>query len=143
MNRIFYSKVGWWYYALIAVMGGWMVYLFWVKEIMVAFIFMVITSFMIRMLTNMRYVITSDDMLVIEYGLLFLKPIQIPLLDIVRIERRFNPISSPALSLDRIEVYFRTGKLVTSVCISPQNQEDMVKALQKRNGQISYIENRK
>ena len=53
-------------------MGGWMVYLFWIKEIIVAFIFMAITSFMIRMLTSMRYVVTSDDMLVIEYGLQFL-----------------------------------------------------------------------
>ena len=87
MNRIFYSKVDWWYYVLIAVMGGWMVYLFWIKEIIVAFIFMAITSFMIRMLTSMRYVVTFDDMLVIEYGLQFLKPAQIPLSDIVRIER--------------------------------------------------------
>ena len=93
MNRIFYSKVDGWYYVLIAFMGGWMVYLFWIKEIIVAFIFMAITSFMIRMLTSMRYIITSDDMLVIEYGLQFLKPIQIPVSDIVRIERRFNPIS--------------------------------------------------
>lgn len=143
MNRIFYSKVDWWYYVLIAVMGGWMVYLFWIKEIIVAFIFMVITSFMIRMLTSMRYIVTSDDMLVIEYGLQFLKPVRIPLSDIVRIERKFNPISSPALSLDRIEVYFRKGKLVVSVCISPKNREDMVRMLQKRNGQISYIDNRK
>lgn len=143
MNRIFYSKVDWWYYVLIAVMGGWMVYLFWIKEIIVAFIFMAITSFMIRMLTSMRYVVTSDDMLVIEYGLQFLKPVRIPLSDIVRIERKFNPISSPALSLDRIEVYFRKGKLVVSVCISPKNREDMVRVLQKRNGQISYIDNRK
>ena len=143
MNRIFYSKVDWWYYVLIAVMGGWMVYLFWIKEIIVAFIFMAITSFMIRMLTSMRYVVTSDDMLVIEYGLQFLKPVRIPLSDIVRIERKFNPISSPALSLDRIEVYFRKDKLVVSVCISPKNREDMVRMLQKRNGQISYIDNRK
>lgn len=143
MNRIFYSKVDWWYYVLIAVMGGWMVYLFWIKEIIVAFIFMAITSFMIRMLTSMRYVVTSDDMLVIEYGLQFLKPVRIPLSDIVRIERKFNPISSPALSLDRIEVYFRKDKLVVSVCISPKNREDMVRVLQKRNGQISYIDNRK
>ena len=143
MNRIFYSKVDWWYYVLIAVMGGWMVYLFWIKEIIVAFIFMAITSFMIRMLTSIRYIVTSDDMLVIEYGLQFLKPIRIPLSDIVRIERKFNPISSPALSLDRIEVYFRKGKLVVSVCISPKNREDMVRMLQKRNGQISYIDNRK
>ncbi|MBE6272631.1 MAG: hypothetical protein E7097_01900 [Bacteroides sp.] len=143
MNRIFYSKVDWWYYVLIAVMGGWMVYLFWIKEIIVAFIFMAITSFMIRMLTSMRYIVTSDDMLVIEYGLQFLKPVRIPLSDIVRIERKFNPISSPALSLDRIEVYFRKGKWVVSVCISPKNREDMVRMLQKRNGQISYIDNRK
>ena len=143
MNRIFYSKVDWWYYVLIAVMGGWMVYLFWIKEIIVAFIFMAITSFMIRMLTSMRYVVTSDDMLVIEYGLQFLKPARIPLSDIVRIERKCNPISSPALSLDRIEVYFRKGKWVVSVCISPKNREDMVRVLQKRNGQISYIDNRK
>lgn len=143
MNRIFYSKVDWWYYVLIAVMGGWMVYLFWIKEIIVAFIFMAITSFMIRMLTSIRYIVTSDDMLVIESGLQFLKPVRIPLSDIVRIERKFNPISSPALSLDRIEVYFRKGKLVVSVCISPKNREDMVRMLQKRNGQISYIDNRK
>ena len=143
MNRIFYSKVDWWYYVLIAVMGGWMVYLFWIKEIIVAFIFMAITSFMIRMLTSIRYIVTSDDMLVIEYGLQFLKPVRIPLSDIVRIERKFNPISSPALSLDRIEVYFRKDKLVVSVCISPKNREDMVRMLQKRNGQISYIDNRK
>ena len=144
MNRIFYSKVGWWYYALIALMGGWMVYLFWVKEILVAFLFMAITSFMIKMLTGMRYIITSEDKLVIEYGLTFLKPIEIPLSDIVKIERKFNPLSSPALSMDRIEVYFRTTNTeMRSVCISPKNREEMIKVFQKRNGNISYKDNRK
>lgn len=144
MNRIFYFKVDWWYYALIVLMGGLMVYQFWVKEILVAFLFMAITSFMIRMLTGMRYVVTSDDKLVIEYGLTFLKPIEIPVSEIIRIERKFNPLSSPALSMDRIEVYFRTDNAGTnSVCISPKNREEMVKVLQKRNGNISYKDNRK
>lgn len=144
MNRIFYSKVDWWYYALIALVGGTMIYLFWVKEILLAFLFMAITSFKIRTLTGMRYVVTSDDKLVIEFGLPFLKPIEIPVSDIVRIERKFKLFSTPALSSDVIEVYcLSTQSKMNSVCISPKNREEMVKALQKRNGNISYKDNRK
>lgn len=146
MNRIFYSEVGWWYYALILFMGGWMIYLFWIKEIIIAFLFMAITSFMIRLLTGMRYVITSEDKLRIEYGLPFLKPIEMPVSDIVRIERKFNPVSSPALSMDRIEISCRNTNLGMggkSVCISPKNRDEMIRVLRKRNGDIVYKDYRK
>lgn len=45
-------------------------------------------------------------------------------------------LSSPALSLDRLEVFYNK---FDSVIISPQNKEDFIVALQNINPAIEYI----
>ena len=67
-----------------------------------------------------KYIIT-DKVLCIQVG--FLVNIQIPLRDIKCIVRTNNPISYTALSLDRIEIFYRKS---TRIIISPQNRSMFV-----------------
>lgn len=57
----------------------------------------------------------------------------IPVYEIKSIRRTFNPLSSPALSLDRLEIQYGNGKMVL---ISPENREKFLEALKKLNPSI-------
>ncbi len=136
MNRIFYSKVGWWYYVTIALMGGLMVYGFWVVDFITAFMGMASTWLVIQILTHLRYIITADDMLIIEMGRPF-PPVRIAVKDIIAVKRSRSLLSSPALSLDRVKITYRTPKgTENSICISPLKREEMMQVLKKRHPQI-------
>jgi hypothetical protein len=65
-----------------------------------------------------RYEITERDLLV-RSGLMRWK---IPLTDIQEIHPTESPVSSPAWSLDRLQVRFLRGGLEQSLCISPMDQ---------------------
>ncbi|MFL9708888.1 PH domain-containing protein, partial [Aeromonas veronii] len=51
----------------------------------------------------------------------------VPLREIVNITPTNNPLSSPALSLDRLRIEYGRGK---SVMISPRNKEEFVRNLE-------------
>ncbi len=138
MNRIFYSKVDWWYYLGIALMGVLMIYGFWVTDFKYALIGMVSTWWLIQSLTHMKYTITADNKLIIEVGRPF-PPKQIPLDAILEVRRPRSMFcaSSAALSHDTIEVVYRSfngGK--NYICLSPLKREEMMQVLKKRNPQI-------
>ncbi len=136
MNRIFYSKVDWWYYVVIALCGWVMVDGFWVVDFIAAFMGMVTTWLTIQILTHMRYIITSDDMLIIEMGRPF-PPVKIAITDIIAVKRSRSLLSSPALSLDRVKITYRSPKgAKKDICISPLKREEMMQVLKKRNPQI-------
>lgn len=54
--------------------------------------------------------------------------------DITRIEPTHNPLSSPALSLDRLKIYYmKDGKMAT-VMISPKDKESFLNTLNNSSG---------
>jgi len=52
--------------------------------------------------------------------------------DITQIESTHNPLSSPALSLDRIKIYYMKNGEIASVMISPKDKEGFFQAINKR-----------
>ena len=60
----------------------------------------------------------------------------IPVYEIKSIRRTFNPLSSPALSLDRLEIQYGNGKMVL---ISPENREKFLEELKKMNPSIIIV----
>lgn len=80
----------------------------------------------ISLLVSTKYTITSDA-LWIRSGIF---KWQIPLRDINTVVATRNPLSSPALSLDRIRIDYGKGK---SVMISPLNKDAFILELQSRD----------
>ncbi|QXA08459.1 PH domain-containing protein [Acinetobacter pittii] len=75
------------------------------------------------------YYVVENNTLVIK-SLVFRWKININ--DITQIEPTHNPLSSPALSLDRLKIYYMKNGEVTSVMISPKDKETFLQAINKR-----------
>ena len=130
-EKRFYSKVDLWLlvvlvlvlviqaYALFSVLIGnapWSA-----KSIMIAttvLVFLLVGS----MLARTHYTI-SDGLLTIVCGPIFRK---IKIAEITSIKETRNPLSSPALSLDRLRIRYGKSR---SVMISPADKRDFLKAL--------------
>jgi hypothetical protein len=128
--QVFRSKVDRW--LLLVVAGGLMV--MWLAPIrrlwagrpvdaLDAIIPMLVTAFMVWIFRTTSYVITGD-VLVVRAG-----PVRrtIPLREVQRLRATHNPLSSPALSLDRIEVTY--GARPRRVLISPEDKRGFVTAV--------------
>jgi len=75
------------------------------------------------------YYVVEDNTLVIK-SLVFRWKININ--DITQIEPTHNPLSSPALSLDRLKIYYMKNEKIATVMISPKNKEAFLQAINKR-----------
>ncbi|MDC6354793.1 MULTISPECIES: PH domain-containing protein [Robiginitalea] len=85
--------------------------------------------FIVVVLAGTRYAITGDSL---HIHVIFLVNIHIPVVDIHRIERSYNPIASPAGSLKRLAVHYGER----STLISPKNEADFIRTLKSLNPQI-------
>lgn len=83
---------------------------------------------------NTCYSLNNDDILNIRCG--FFMNTNIPIASIKKIEPTHTILSAPALSFDRIELFY--GKY-DSVVISPVNQADFIAELKNINPAIEYI----
>ena len=83
------------------------------------------TAFLAWIFTGTYYVITSES-LIVRAG-----PLRhtVPLRSVQRLRATRNPLSAPALSLDRIEVTYGAKR----VLISPQDKRGFVRAVQARS----------
>lgn len=86
--------------------------------------------FMVHMFLTTNYTI-DNEMLIVKCGFFFSKTI--PIHEITKISETNNPISSPAISLDRIEI--RCGKF-DSVIISPKQKVEFINHLKSINPNI-------
>lgn len=75
------------------------------------------------------YYLLENNTLIIK-SLVFRWKINID--DITQIEPTHNPLSSPALSLDRLKIYYMKNGEITSVMISPKDKERFFQAINKR-----------
>lgn len=134
MDRTFQSKIGGWYWLLIALSAIILFFFFWVHQVLVALIVALAVIFEIEMLVHTRYVIT-DRVLRIETGR-FIRGARIPLDQIVSLCEEQSMHPAPALSFKRISVVYRAKGKRHTISISPANQPDFVKCLAKRNPAI-------
>lgn len=70
------------------------------------------------LLVPMRYVLGENELL-IQSGLLRWR---VPLAEIRSVRPTSNPLSSPAWSLDRLEIEYRAGGGMRTIMISPEQQ---------------------
>ncbi|GGH02123.1 PH domain-containing protein [Mucilaginibacter phyllosphaerae] len=83
---------------------------------------------------NTHYTIYTDGTLSIKCG--FFVNLAIPVADIKKIAPTNSILSAPALSLDRLELFYGQHD---SVVISPVNKDDFIAELQNINPAIGYI----
>lgn len=81
--------------------------------------------FIVDMFTKTYYVLTERE-LIIKCGFAFKKVLQIN--DIRKISETSDLISSPALSIDRLEIFFNK---FDSVLISPKEKYEFIEALKR------------
>lgn len=134
--RTFHSKVGWWYWGIIALFSIGLFWTFWVHLLPLTLVFAIVLILCIDVLIHTQYIITEEGRLCIEGGRFLKKKCSIEVSQILRIERSGSWESSPALSVQRLKLIYRKGKMNAYILLSPQNEEAFVRALLKWNESI-------
>lgn len=125
------SKVDIWSISLmVASLGIPLVLSVWERDWWLLFIMVIATLFVANMFLATYYTIKGEN-LIIKSGILINKTIKIK--DIYKIEKTNSILSSPALSLDRIEIFYGNQN---SIIISPKEKSDFITELLKVNENI-------
>ena len=99
----------------------------WPAAVLVA----LVSFFLIYLYRVTRYELTGDNKLRIRIGFLYSKEIAVQ--TIRKIKPIRNILASPALSRDRLEIFFNRYE---SVMISPNQKSDFINQLKQRNPRI-------
>ena len=128
---IFKSKVDWWMAAIFLVVPISMIYGVITEPDAILMLF---TTIMIVLLVTLffgtKYVIEDRELIV--YGGIYKKTI--PIEQIRNLRPSKNPLSAPAMSIDRIEITYNTFSEV--ILVSPKDKEGFVKRLLEINPNI-------
>ncbi len=90
----------------------------------------VFNGFMLYLFFSIRYEIEGENLII--KSLFYTK--EIPIKEILSIERSYNPLSSPAAAIKRIEIVY--GDQKNYILISPQKELEFIKTLSKINPKI-------
>ncbi|OOQ61110.1 PH domain-containing protein [Mucilaginibacter pedocola] len=96
-------------------------------------ILIIMSALVLPMFFNTYYEISETGILKVKCGLLF--NLKIPIGSITRVENTNSILSAPALSMDRMEIFYNK---FDSVVISPADKAIFVTELQKINPGIKY-----
>lgn len=128
------SKIGLGLALFLAVVLGGTSILMIIKQIWPAVIIDLVTiAFVSHMFLTTYYIINGND-LIVKCGFLINMTIKID--SIKKIEETNNPLSSPAASLDRIEIDYNESD---SVMISPKDKMDFINQLLTINEKIEVV----
>lgn len=135
MDRIFKSKVDWWFHGVVLLLCVSCVILI-VRgaEIWAILVMFFCTYMSIHTLLNTWYKLTADGFLIVHCS--FFPEKRIAVSEITAVESSFLPVSSYALSLDRIIIW--KGNLQW-LLISPVNKQEFVNVLRRMNSNIKII----
>ena len=129
----FQSKKDWWAYPVfLGIIVAVFIPLFKDQDLTSLYIGVPVTGLLLWIWFTTYYVIERNSLVVRSA---FIHKI-IPVYEIKSIRRTFNPLSSPALSLDRLEIQYGNGKMVL---ISPENREKFLEELKKMNPSIIIV----
>lgn len=131
MEREYKSKIGWWYHLVIIIVVVGCVAAFLRSNIGAMAGMLMVALGVLHVFFNTYYRITEDEFLVAHCSIFPEKRIAIA--DIEYLESTVMPVSSYALSLDRLIVW-SDGK--PWMLISPDNRADFIKQLRKINPNI-------
>ena len=139
MNRTFQTKVGRWYWCVIALTSTLLFYLFWQHFIIAALVAMAAVVLLIEMLIHTQYVLTADDVLLIESGR-FVPNVKIAVRDIKSVRKvRSAALFQPALSFSRLELTYETAGKIQTAQVSPKNTDDFIRCLYRKNPSIQQL----
>lgn len=139
MNRTFQTKVGRWYWCVIALTSALLFYLFWQHFVIAALVAMAAVVLLIEMLIHTQYVLTADDVLLIESGR-FVPNVKIAVGDIKSVRKvRSAALFQPALSFSRLELTYETAGKIQSAQVSPKNTDDFIRYLCRKNPSIQQL----
>ncbi len=93
----------------------------------------VMSAMFLPVFFNTYYAISNTGMLRVKCGMFFNTKVAIS--SIIKVENTRTVLSAPALSTDRIEIFYNK---FDSVVISPENKAAFVAELQKINPDIRY-----
>ncbi len=102
-----------------------------------ALIVLLILSILIYTFLSIHYKIEQENLIV---KCAFLTNVMIDINSIRKIVETYNPISSPAASMDRIEIFYNK---YDSVLISPKKKTEFIEAILKINPNIEIIYRKK
>ncbi|MHB8974873.1 MAG: PH domain-containing protein [Pirellulaceae bacterium] len=148
MDKVYRSKIDWWLWLVISV--GVIVILARfvgllvnppqedVPAVWITLAMLLLAAFMAWILFSVRYTVTATDLLVRAAFFRW----RIPLEQIIEVYPTHNPLSSPALSLNRLRVnYKRPSGRTWWVMISPKEKQQFLNDLAKAAG-LKKVENR-
>ena len=132
IDRVFKSKVGWWYHLALFILIACTVLTFVKGQSVIAMIVLLLMCMLtIHMLLTTWYKITASGELIAHCSIFPEK--RIPIKEITAIEATVMPVSSYALSLDRIIIYKGEAQWLL---ISPVNKKEFVRLLRQFNPEI-------
>lgn len=131
MDREFKSKVGWWYHLIILLVIVGSIKAFLSTNMWMMVIMLIVALLVLHVFFNTFYRVTTDGFLIVHCSIFPEKKIAIA--DIDALEQTAMPVSSYALSLDRLIVW-KKGQ--PWMLISPKNQHEFVKLLKTINPDI-------
>ena len=124
MDRVFKSKIGWWYHLLIIVLAILCVVSVLHQNVAAIVSTLVASALTLHVFFNTYYVVTTDGMLLLRCG--FFPKKEIAIADIEALQPSILPVFSYSLSLDRIVIW---------------NEKEFVKLLKKFNPDIEIKRN--
>jgi len=128
------SAISWWLFGPIILMIMVFGYFKFLEESNSIWISLGVLLFIASFLINTKYTIYSDGTLKVISG--FTPFPKINLHDVTAVVYTRNPISSPALSLNRLAIYKGNSLLII---ISPQNREAFIEEMKKFNASLSVV----
>lgn len=132
MNREFKSKVGWYYHLILLIMAGSTILAFVTGKSPVAMIILLLSTLLcIHILLSTWYRITADGYLIAHCSIFPEKKVKIE--EITAVETTVLPVSSYALSLDRLIIYRNDQQWLL---ISPTDKKEFLRCLRKFNPEI-------
>lgn len=131
MDREYKSKVGWWYHLLILLLVAGCVKVFLGTSIPAMAGMLLISLLTLHIFFNTYYRITADGLLIAHCSIFPEK--KIPVAEIEALESSVMPVSSYALSLDRLMIWSH-GKIW--MLVSPRNKAGFIKQLREINPNI-------
>lgn len=134
MGREFRSAVGWWYYLTMAIVIAGCVYVCLQTDVVAIVATLLAAALVVHVYLNTWYRITEEGVLIAHCSIFPEKKIAIA--DIQALEPTMMPMSSYALSLDRIMIYVDNKPWIM---VSPQNKNEFVKVLRSINPQIKIM----
>lgn len=135
MDRVFKSKIGWWYHLIVVLIVAGSIKVILDTNIVNMAVMLLVDALVLHILFNTWYKITEEGMLIAHCSIFPEK--RIPIAEITAIQRSILPASSYALSLNRLMLYKGEKQWLL---ISPVNEADFIRLLRKINPGIELMQ---